>query len=586
MIDEIKNLIERRNLILQDLLSVSLDGKRLQEEKEKLDEEFFSRKINSIEYSKRKQKFESFNWETEYYKKIELELNELKEIDKKLLHLFSNLEKEFETFTYVYKAKFSKVSSYFKQKEEEFEKFKQKKDTYFESKAMDSISDVQSINREILLKYEQMLKKNSKKVSELKPIELKKIDWNAKSDEIYVLDETEVKKLPFFAKIKYWYYKKFLLPKIIRNKTEQMKSNKEIDLFSKESINQTNSLLELVKFGEEQRKKEKEEEKSKTYLLDEEIVALQKLLKTENNKKEEEFKIPIFFMFIINLISSNISLFLIKQFPEYFENLYKKIQIANLKILPSIYINILIFTSLVLGFLFFIIGMLVGLVFLKMPFVVAFGLGWLLAIIGIFLIVVVFTEYPNSVITERMKSIETNLPFAIIHMSSIAGSGVVPLKMFELVAERKDFGAVSEEFERIVKYVNLFGVDLITAIRETLDLTPSTQLKDFLNGLITSIESGGDLILYLTVKANEILDLYKIKREKVNDNISVFSEMYMGIMITAPIFFVLVISMIGFLGAQIGGISAPIMLGIFTYVIFPLLNFAFFSMLDKILLGY
>ncbi|MEM2031761.1 MAG: hypothetical protein QW210_00260, partial [Candidatus Woesearchaeota archaeon] len=126
MIDEIKNLIERRNLILQDLLSVSLDGKRLQEEKEKLDEEFFSRKINSIEYSKRKQKFESFNWETEYYKKIELELNELKEIDKKLLHLFSNLEKEFETFTYVYKAKFSKVSSYFKQKEEEFEKFKQK----------------------------------------------------------------------------------------------------------------------------------------------------------------------------------------------------------------------------------------------------------------------------------------------------------------------------------------------------------------------------------------------------------------------------------------------------------------------------
>ncbi|MEM4396926.1 MAG: type II secretion system F family protein [Candidatus Woesearchaeota archaeon] len=586
MLEKIKHNLEKRKILLQDIFLLALDAKRLFEENEKLDDEFLNGKIDSLQYAKRKERLNQVDWKNEYSSNLFSSITSLEEIDKEILKDVQNLDQSFQNISYSYKTKFAQIKSFFKSQKEEIEKLKKEKENYFNLKAQNQVYDQQEINEEILLKYDTLLKKYAKKIENIKPLEIKDIKWNGNTDEIFYLNEEEIKKLPFFLKIKYWYYKKFILPNLIQQKNEKIKAKKEDYQFSSESVEGMHSLLEIVKFGQEKKKKEKAEEENKTYLLDEEITALQKILKQKELKNDEEFKLPIWLMFIINLFSSNISLFLIKQFPEYFEELYKKIQVANLKILPSIYINVLIFTSLFLGLFFFIIGLIMGILFFKLPFMIAFAFSWFLAIITIILIVIVFTEYPNSIIKERKKSIETNLPFAIIHMSSIAGSGVVPLKMFELIAERKDFGAVSEEFARIVKYVNLFGVDLITAIRETVELTPSQQLREFLNGLITSIESGGDLILYLTIKANEILDLYRINREKVNDNISVFSEMYMGVLITAPIFFVLIISIIGFLGATFSGISAPVMLGIFTYIIFPLLNFMFYIILDNILIGY
>lgn len=585
MLKEISDQLARRKDIIEELYEISLDGKRLSEEEKKIEDEFFSGEINSLEYERRMQKYEQFDWFNNYITKISQYLIELQKIDSFLVSNFSQIEKVDE-FKRIFPS-LESINKSIKEKKREFEEIKQGK-RGFEAVFGESLLTYESVNRKVLEKYQDMLRKYRQKLSSMKEIEIKKIDWNQvkKSGEILYLSKEDFKNLNLLDKIKYWYYRKYVLPKLLRKKREK-RVEEEVEVIGKTKDVEVGSLLQLVKLGKEKREKEKEMEKRMAYSVDEEMFALNKLLKEESEKETKEFRLPVWFMYIVNLFASKFNIYLIKQFPGFFERLYLKIQMANLKILPSVYINLLIFTTFFSAIILSIIGFFVGLFVLKMPIPVAFGFAWFVGLITAAIVCLSFYNYPDSVIKDRKKSIERNLPFAIIHMSSIASSGAVPLKMFELVAEKKrDFEAISEEFSRILQYVNIFGADLVTAIKQTTELTPSPQLREFLNGLITSIESGGDLTIYLTVKANEILEDYRILREKVNYNVSVFSELYLGIMITAPVFFVLILGVMGFLGATIRGLSAPMLLAIFTYIIFPLLNLIFYYVLDNILVGY
>ena len=88
-----------------------------------------------------------------------------------------------------------------------------------------------------------------------------------------------------------------------------------------------------------------------------------------------------------------------------------------------------------------------------------------------------FYMFPNFKIKNRIRSINTNLPFAIDHMSSVASSGVSPTTMFKLIAESKEYGEVSVELEKVSNYIEFFGYDVVTSMRSVSSITPSKELK-------------------------------------------------------------------------------------------------------------
>ena len=66
------------------------------------------------------------------------------------------------------------------------------------------------------------------------------------------------------------------------------------------------------------------------------------------------------------------------------------------------------------------------------------------------------------------------------------------------MSERRDvYGEVSREVSRIVRDVEYAGMDLRSALSNAVELSPSENYKEFLHGLITVIDSGGDVRMYL-----------------------------------------------------------------------------------------
>jgi flagellar protein FlaJ len=288
---------------------------------------------------------------------------------------------------------------------------------------------------------------------------------------------------------------------------------------------------------------------------------------------------PSFFGAIANIVIKRISLFLLDNFPDFFKDLYHALRLANVSILSNTYVNMM-----VLGVLS---GLFIGL-FIFGIFFTSTALPVLQMVLRTILMSVLlglavfagFYAYPYSKMKQRRRSINTNLPFAINHMGAVSASGVAPVKMFRLISESKEYGEVSSEVEKIVNYIEVFGYDILTALKAVAATTPSYQFKDFLEGMVSTTQTGGDIKSYLAQKADESMLNYKLDRQKYTETIATYSDIYTGILIAAPLFFVAALSLVSLLGGKIGGLGVTTVIVLGTYVFIPLMNVLFLAFLE------
>ncbi|MBW3000160.1 type II secretion system F family protein [Candidatus Woesearchaeota archaeon] len=282
---------------------------------------------------------------------------------------------------------------------------------------------------------------------------------------------------------------------------------------------------------------------------------------------------------VANMAVRKISFRLIEAFPIFFKNLYDSLRLANIKLLSNTYVNIMML-SVVIIFLLSLIGF--GIFFSIKDYPTA-----QVILRTIFMSILVgatsfmmFYYYPSGKIKTRIRNINHNLPFAINHLAAVSGAGVPPTKMFKLLAESEEYGEISEEISKVSDYVDVFGYDLVTAIKSVSMTTPSGFFKEFLEGIISTIESGADIKDYLNQKSSESMVNYEIERQKYLETISTYSDIYTGILIAAPLFFVVALSLVSVLGGQIAGleISTVVMLGAF--LVIPALNILFIMFLS------
>lgn len=288
---------------------------------------------------------------------------------------------------------------------------------------------------------------------------------------------------------------------------------------------------------------------------------------------------PTFYGYLANLIVRRFSFFLLNSFPGFFKKVYNNLRSANIKILSNTYVNMMVFyTGLAL-----IISLIVGLAvssFMGILSLTLFLKTLFTSIVISFVVFTLFYTYPTTRTASRRRSIDSNITFAIQHMSAVASSGVPPVNMFRLIASSTEYGEVSVETEKVVEYVELFGYDLITAIRSVAAVTPSSKLKEFLDGMISTVESGSELTKYLNEKANESLSTYQTERKRYIETIATYSDIYTGIMIAAPLFFIAALSLVNMLGGAIAGINVNTLITLGTYIIIPLLNIFFMIFLQ------
>jgi flagellar protein FlaJ len=239
------------------------------------------------------------------------------------------------------------------------------------------------------------------------------------------------------------------------------------------------------------------------------------------------------------------------------------------------YVSTICLTILIGYFLSLIIVSVLILTVLKLNiFLTILSLIFVPVIIGVLILVAGFF-YPYERVLSRRRSIETNLPFAISHMGAIAASGVSPQAIFKLLAEFKEYDVLADEMQKIVRNIEVFGLDPMTALREVSKRSPSEKFRQLLQGLLTTIESGGDLRTYLKNAGEQALFRWRIKREKYLEQLSTYAEFYTGLLIAAPLFLISLFSVMNMIQPQLGGFDIAQLMTMSVYLIIPAMNTGF-----------
>ena len=268
-----------------------------------------------------------------------------------------------------------------------------------------------------------------------------------------------------------------------------------------------------------------------------------------------------------------------RKYPEVLKIVESTIPKSGINISPENYIScvclaviigyfISLTVATIIIFMLFEFNVLVStLLIVFIPFIA----GVMIFIMGIF--------YPYQKVSSRNRNIETNLPFALSHMGAIASSGVPPTAIFKLLADFKEYEVLAEEMEKIVRNIDVFGLDPVSAMREVAKRTPSAKFKQLLLGVASTIEGGGNLKTYLRETGQQSLFTWRARREKYLQRLSAYAEFYTGLLIAAPLFLISLFSVMHMIQPQIGGYDILELMRISIYLIVPSLNMFFIAFL-------
>ncbi|RLC75067.1 MAG: hypothetical protein DRI61_15525, partial [Chloroflexi bacterium] len=257
---------------------------------------------------------------------------------------------------------------------------------------------------------------------------------------------------------------------------------------------------------------------------------------------------------------------LVERYIDSFRPLEPHIHNANMKILLKTWVSMLFFTtflSFVASFtlIFVMLTYVIEVEFYVYVFSVIFFPVFVSSIVFI-----IFYLYPVQRENARKKSIENNLPFAITHMAAIASSGIPTEFMFELLTGFKEYGEIAEDSKLIMRNIKTFGMSSVDAMKDIAERTPSQEFREVLLGIVSTMESGGDLVEYLREMADKALFNYRIKREKYLKTLSTYADIYTALLVAAPLMMLSLLATMSIIGGSVMGLTISDLIILITWV--------------------
>ena len=167
--------------------------------------------------------------------------------------------------------------------------------------------------------------------------------------------------------------------------------------------------------------------------------------------------------------------------------------------------------------------------------------------------------YPSIEKKAIEKKINQELPFVTIHMAAIAGSNVEPTHIFSIIAAGREYPYTKKEIKKILNQINLYGYDLVSALRSSAGFTSSAKLSELFSGFATTITSGGNLETFLAKRADTLIFDYKTESEKAIRSAETFMDIYISVVIAAPMILTLLLVMMSISPALSFGLDPSVM---------------------------
>jgi len=252
--------------------------------------------------------------------------------------------------------------------------------------------------------------------------------------------------------------------------------------------------------------------------------------------------------------------------PKFLSNVFEfkgNLKKAGMKIYPETYVTMMFFTALLTVPITLIA--LVLLYFYKLVFLV------FLVPIPVF-IMIVFMITPSMKAGERASSLEREMPFAAAYITVMATGGISPYMSIKRLSKVDLMPATRREAREIMRDVEIFGVDPLSALEDSAKNHPLDIYRDFIAGYASTVITGGDISHFLEAKTHDIFKARSLRIKAAAERLGTLLESFVIVMVLMSLVFYIMFSVDAIYSTGVAMYSSMIL---YTYVFAPMLSLVF-----------
>jgi len=243
-----------------------------------------------------------------------------------------------------------------------------------------------------------------------------------------------------------------------------------------------------------------------------------------------------------------------------FKNLLER---AGIKIYSETYVSMMFFAALVtlpvsiVSLVLIFLTKLIPLIFLvPMPLY----------------IMIVFMITPSMKAGERASSLEREMPFAAAYITVMASGGISPYVSLKRLSGVEIMSSMQKEAREIMRDVEIFGIDPLSALEHAADTHPLDIYRDFISGYASTVITGGDITHFLEEKTHDIFKNRSIRIKAAAERLGMLLESFIIVVVLMSLCFYILFSVDAIYSTGVSMYSTMIM---YTFIFAPMLSIVF-----------
>ena len=187
-------------------------------------------------------------------------------------------------------------------------------------------------------------------------------------------------------------------------------------------------------------------------------------------------------------------------------------------------------------------------------------------------------KVPSLRADTRRRQIDASMPQMVAFVYALTRGGMAfPDVLRALSRNQGIFGEGATEFGVAVRNVDLFGVDLVTAVQDLSKRTPSEQFEQFTENLASVLQSGRNLSAFLHEQYERYREEAEEQQEEILELLATTAEVYVTVVVAGMLFLVTILLIIGLTAGD-----TLLLIQLIAYVVLPLANLLFLAYLAEV----
>ncbi|QLD87539.1 type II secretion system F family protein [Natronomonas salina] len=187
-------------------------------------------------------------------------------------------------------------------------------------------------------------------------------------------------------------------------------------------------------------------------------------------------------------------------------------------------------------------------------------------------------KVPSLRADTRRRQIDAGMPQMVAFVYALTRGGMAfPDVLRALSRNQGIFGEGATEFGVAVRNIDLFGVDLVTAVQDLSKRTPSEQFEKFTENLASVLQSGRNLSAFLHEQYERYREEAEEQQEEILELLATTAEVYVTVVVAGILFLVTILLIIGLTAGD-----TLLLIQLIAYVVLPLANLLFLAYLAEV----